>query len=188
VKKYTRILFELTTDILSTNRLSEQQMAPQPSKIMLDSLKLKMDDLDLESFEYKRLMVGAGNRVSVQDTDTLRASISAIGEFYLSNYLTWDASYIYGSNKVTDLTYNMINATKMEQSIYDHKKAWFSGDVWDMPNGDAAAFSMGVEHRRDEGWYTPDLIVQEGNSTAAQQDLTSGRTIRHQFTLSLICQ
>lgn len=159
--------------------------------------------LYFESFEYKRRMVGAGNRVSIQDTDTLRASISTIGEFDLLNGLTWDASYTHGFNKATDLTYNMINTTNVEQSIYDHQNAWFSGDslstdiiedisytdrasggnkqnllsyivsgdAWDMPNRDAGALAIGVEHRRDEGWYAPDLVVQEVDSTAAQQYL-----------------
>lgn len=40
-----------------------------------------------------------------------------------------------------------------------------------MPNRDAGALAIGVEHRRDEGWYTPDLVVQEVDSTAAQQYL-----------------
>lgn len=200
--------FELTTDILFTNRQSEQQMAPQPASIMLESSKLNLPELGFgsQSVEYKRRMVDVGNRVSVQDTDTLRASISAIGEFDLLNGLAWDVSYTYGSNRATDLTYNSINATKMKQSIYDNQDEWFSGeslsgeigedisymdrasggnkqnllsfivsgDAWDMPNGDAAAFAMGVEYRRDEGWYTPDQLVQDGDSTAAQQDSTEG--------------
>ncbi|NRA61106.1 MAG: TonB-dependent receptor plug domain-containing protein [Psychrobium sp.] len=173
--------FELNTDILFTNRQSEQQMAPQPASIMLDVSKITFPGFDnalnLDSVEYKRRLSDVGNRISVQDTDTLRASISAVGEFDLLDGLTWDLSYTYGSNKATDVTHNSINATKMEQSIYDFQNAWFSGepltsdivedisyldqasggnkqnllslivsgDAWDMPNGDVAAFAMGVE-------------------------------------------
>ncbi|MDP2561960.1 TonB-dependent receptor [Psychrobium sp. 1_MG-2023] len=207
--------FELNTDVLFTNRKSNQQMAPQPASVDLDTDKLNIPGgtpdvgipgLDLDSIEYKRRMTDAGNRIYEQDTDTLRASISAIGEFDILNGVNWELSYVHGSNEASDVTYNSINATKMEQSIYDHQDQWFSGnplsqdivddisytdvasggnkqdlasflvsgDAWEMPNGDVAAFAAGVEYRRDEGWYTPDQVVQDGDSTAAQQDATKG--------------
>ncbi|KAF1717241.1 TonB-dependent receptor domain-containing protein [Pseudoxanthomonas wuyuanensis] len=46
-----------------------------------------------------------------------------------------------------------------------------TGSLWTLPAGDLA-FAVGVEHRKEEGGFTPDAIAQSGNST----NLASGPT------------
>ncbi|KAF1696630.1 TonB-dependent receptor domain-containing protein [Pseudoxanthomonas koreensis] len=46
-----------------------------------------------------------------------------------------------------------------------------AGSLWTLPAGDLG-FAVGVEHRKEEGGFTPDAIAQSGNST----NLASGPT------------
>ena len=201
---------EVSADFMYTRRDSNQQMAPQPAGIDLDTSKLddkytehfKDDDGNLpEELLYKRRMVDAGPRIYEQATDTYRASLGLKG--YLDNDAVWDISATYGRNDSKDRVYNSIHAGNMEQSIYENQDLWFSGDPIDTAflvsedimyteeneGGNeqftlAAGYSgltendlgyaFGVESRYESGFYTPDLITQAGESTAAQQDPTSG--------------
>lgn len=134
-----------TGDILYTNRQSKQMMAPQPASVMLDVCgedgvdPAKCITLTDEmvaggvtpeegAVEYRRRMTDAGNRIYEQDTDTLRVSGGLAGSLDVHTGMDWDVSYTYGSNKATTWVHNSINATKMEQSMYDNQDAWFSGD------------------------------------------------------------
>ena len=157
--------------------------------------------LPLDTIEYRRRMEDAGPRIYGQATDTYRASVGLTG--YLSNDSQWDMSATYGRNDSKDSVANSIHAGNMEQSIYNHQDDWFSGDPMDSDflasegimyteqneGGNeqftlAAGFSgvneadigyaIGVESRFESGYYTPDLITQAGESTAAQQDPTEG--------------
>jgi len=201
---------ELSVDLMYTRRDSNQQMAPQPASIDLDTSKL--DDKYTDEFRdedgnlsdellYKRRMTDAGPRIYEQATDTYRASVGLTG--LLSNDAQWDMSATYGRNDSKDSVANSIHAGNMEKSIYEHQDDWFSGDPMDNDflasegimyteqneGGNeqfilAAGFSgvsesdlgyaVGVESRYESGYYTPDLITQAGESTAAQEDPTSG--------------
>ncbi|QOL25851.1 TonB-dependent receptor [Thalassotalea sp. LPB0316] len=154
-----------------------------------------------EELEYRRRMTDAGPRIYEQETDTYRASAGLIG--YLDNGAQWDISATYGRNDSKDRVHNSIHAGNMEQSIYNNQDLWFSRDELDRAflvsedviyteenkGGNeqfilAAGYSgttesdigyaMGVESRYESGYYTPDEITQAGESTAAQQDPTSG--------------
>jgi len=156
---------------------------------------------ELESLEYKRRMTDAGPRIYEQETDTYRASIALSG--YLDNDDQWDMSATYGRNDSKDSVANSIHAGNMEQSIYTHQDMWFSGDELSQEflvdqgimytetneggneqftlaagyNGiseNDIGYAFGVESRFESGFYTPDLITQAGESTAAQQDPTEG--------------
>jgi len=201
---------ELSVDFMYTRRESNQQMAPQPAAIELDSSLL--DDKYTEHFNdeegnlpdellYKRRMVDAGPRIYEQSTETYQAAVGLKG--YLDNDDQWDISATYGRNDAKDKVQNSIHAGNMEQSIYDNQDLWFSGeqisrDFLDSEdimyteqneggneqftlaagyNGiseNDIGYAFGIESRFESGFYTPDEITQAGESTAAQQDPTSG--------------
>ncbi|WP_394175570.1 TonB-dependent receptor plug domain-containing protein [Thalassotalea litorea] len=150
---------------------------------------------------YKRRMSDAGPRIFNQQTDTIRASVGVKG--YLENDASWDFSATYGRNDSKDQVENSIHAGNMEKSIYANQDLWFSPEpianaqliqdgisyVEENEGGNeqftlAAGYSgvtesdigyaVGVESRYESGFYTPDIITQLGESTAAQQDPTSG--------------
>ncbi len=193
-----------------TKRDSNQQMAPQPASIDLDTDKLDDkytdefvdEDGNLpDSLEYRRRMVDAGPRIYEQETDTVRASIGLSG--ILDNDDRWDVSATYGRNDSVDGVQNSIHAGNMEKSIYANQDLWFSGDEIDQDflesegilyteqnkggneqfitaagyagvTDSDIGYAMGIENRYESGYYTPDEITQKGESTAAQQDPTSG--------------
>lgn len=201
---------ELSVDFMYTRRESNQQMAPQPASIDLDTSLLDDNYTDQfkdengvlpEELEYRRRMTDAGPRIYGQETDTYRASIGLTG--YLSNDSQWDMSATYGRNDSKDSVGNSIHAGNMEKSIYKHQDDWFSGDPMSSDflasegimyteqneggneqfilaagysgvNEYDIGYAVGVESRFESGYYTPDLITQAGESTAAQQDPTEG--------------
>ncbi len=201
---------ELSIDLMYTRRESNQQMAPQPANLDLDTDLLDEKYTDQfkdedgntpDSLNYRRRMTDAGPRIYAQETDTYRASVGLTG--YLSNDSQWDMSATYGRNDSKDSVGNSIHAGNMEQSIYDHQDDWFSGDPMDSDflasegimyteeneggneqftlaagysgiNESDIGYAIGVESRFESGYYTPDLITQAGESTAAQQDPTEG--------------
>ncbi|MGS0681918.1 TonB-dependent receptor [Shewanella sp. 125m-7] len=57
-----------------------------------------------------------------------------------------------------------------EQHVFS---AGLNGELFDLDAG-AVAFAIGAEYRYESGYYTPDQIVQDGDSTSAQQDPTDG--------------
>jgi iron complex outermembrane receptor protein len=150
---------------------------------------------------YRRRMTDAGPRIYAQETDTYRASVGLTG--YLSNDSQWDMSATYGRNDSKDSVANSIHAGNMEQSIYNYQDMWFKNDGIDNEflasegimyteqneggneqftlaagfsgiNESDIGYAIGVESRFESGYYTPDLITQAGESTAAQQDPTEG--------------
>lgn len=203
---------ELSVDFMYTRRESDQQMAPQPADIALDRSKLddeyndQFDKVDedgnpINTLNYKRRMTDAGPRIYAQETDTYRASIGIKG--YLEDDSMWDISATYGRNDSKDSVQNSINATAMENSIYENQEMWFNNDgineefllnegiVYTENNEGgneqfilAAGFSgatesdigyaVGIESRFESGFYTPDELTQSGDSTAAQQFATEG--------------
>ncbi|WP_057829962.1 TonB-dependent receptor plug domain-containing protein [Colwellia sp. TT2012] len=201
---------ELSIDLMYTRRESNQQMAPQPANIDLDTALLddkytdQFKDEDgntLDSLNYRRRMTDAGPRIYGQETDTYRASVGLTG--YLSNDSQWDMSVTYGRNDSKDSVANSIHAGNMEKSIYNNQEDWFSGDPMDNAflasegimytenneggneqfilaagysgiNDADIGYAIGVESRFESGYYTPDQVTQDGESTAAQQDPTEG--------------
>ena len=163
--------------------------------------KFDKDGNPVDTLTYKRRMTDAGPRIYEQETDTYRASVGLTG--LLSNDSQWDMSATYGRNDSKDSVANSIHAGNMEKSIYQYQDDWFSGDPMNSDflasegimyteqneGGNeqftlAAGFSgvndydigyaVGVETRYESGYYTPDLITQAGESTAAQQFATEG--------------
>ncbi|MGO2478036.1 MAG: TonB-dependent receptor plug domain-containing protein [Pseudoalteromonas sp.] len=159
------------------------------------------DGVALDELNYRRRMVDAGPRIYEQKTDTYRASIAIEGT--LDNGSGWDISATYGRNDSKDSVANSIHASNMEQSIYANQATWFSGDSLDRDflvssntiyteeneggneqfilaagfNGltdNDIGYAIGIENRYESGYYTPDIITQLGQSTAAQQDPTEG--------------
>ena len=154
-----------------------------------------------DSLEYRRRMVDAGPRIYEQETDTYRVSVALQG--LLDNDASWDVSATYGRNDSKDKVENSINASRVEESIYANQALWFSGDSLDrslLTSNDSIytesneggneqfilsagysavtesdiGYAIGIENRFESGYYTPDLITQAGESTAAQQDPTEG--------------
>ena len=214
---------ELSVDFMYTRRESNQQMAPQPATLdletsqidstYLDSIQDAYDELNSEiadpddhyviddTINYRRRMTDAGPRIYEQETDTYRASIGLQG--YLENDAVWDISATYGRNDAKDRVQNSIHAGNMETSIYNNQDVWLNGKTIDnsflisegviyTENNEggneqftlAAGYSgvtesdigyaVGFETRHESGYYTPDQVTQDGESTAAQQDATDG--------------
>lgn len=201
---------ELSVDFMYTRRESNQQMAPQPAEIDLETSLL--DDKYTDHFKdengalpdeliYKRRMVDAGPRIYEQVTDTYQAAIGLKG--YLDNDDQWNISATYGRNDAKDKVQNSIHAENMKTSIYDNQDLWFSGEEISTEflayqgimyteeneggneqftlaagyNGvteSEIGYAFGVESRFESGFYTPDEIVQSGQSTAAKQAPTDG--------------
>ena len=156
---------------------------------------------ELKELEYRRRMTDAGPRIFEQETDTYHASIGLKG--YLENDAVWDISATYGRNDAKDRVQNSIHAGNMEKSIYQDQSLWFSGDPIErdillsqgiiytenneggneqftlaagysgVTEGDIG-YAVGFETRHESGYYTPDQVTQDGESTAAQQDATDG--------------
>lgn len=202
---------ELSIDAMYTRRESDQQMAPQPAAIDLDTSMLdsKYSDqfidpetgLAPDELLYKRRMTDAGPRIYGQETDTYHFSLGLQG--YLDNDDTWNMTATYGRNESKDTVQNSIHASNMEQSIYANQDLWFSPESVDKDFLEAEGimytesneggneqftlaagysgisdndigYAFGVESRFESGYYTPDLVTQAGESTAAQQDPTEG--------------
>lgn len=214
---------ELSVNFMYTRRESNQQMAPQPATLdletsqidstYLDSIQDTYDELNSEiadpddhyaiddTINYRRRMTDAGPRIFEQETDTYRASIGLKG--YLENDAVWDISATYGRNDAKDRVQNSIHAGNMETSIYNNQDVWLNGKAIEnsfliaegviyTENNEggneqftlAAGYSgvtesdigyaVGFETRHESGYYTPDQVTQDGESTAAQQDATDG--------------
>jgi iron complex outermembrane receptor protein len=201
---------QFNIDLMYTRRNSDQQMAPQPANIDLDTSKLDTQYTDQfkdengmtpDELNYRRRMVDAGPRIYEQTTDTYRFSLGLEG--LLDNDATWDVSVTYGRNDSVDKVQNSIHAGNMEADIYVNQDVWFSGESIDTAYLQDAGimytesnkggneqfimaaglsgitefdlgYAVGIENRFESGFYTPDLITQAGESTAAQQDPTSG--------------
>jgi len=163
--------------------------------------KFDKDGNPVDTLTYKRRMTDAGPRIYEQETDTYRASVGLTG--LLSNDSQWDMSATYGRNDSKDSVANSIHAGNMEKSIYQYQDDWFSGDPMNSDflasegimyteqneggneqftlaagysgvNDYDIGYAVGVETRYESGYYTPDLITQAGESTAAQQFATEG--------------
>ncbi len=126
---------EFSADFMYTRRESNQQMAPQPAAIDLDTSMLDEKYTDLFKDEngytpdellYKRRMVDAGPRIYEQITDTYQAALGLNG--FLANDDQWSISATYGRNDAKDKVQNSIHAGNMEKSIYENQDLWFSGD------------------------------------------------------------
>ncbi|MEL4281803.1 MULTISPECIES: TonB-dependent receptor plug domain-containing protein [Shewanella] len=154
--------------------------------------------------QYNRRMKDVGPRIYNQDTDTWRLSAGLAGSLDVHTGMNWNVDYTFGKNEAKTGVANSINATLMANSIYADPYAWFegspltdemkdvsydqqetggneqqtlsaglNGELFDLSAG-AVGFAIGAEYRRESGFYNPDAIVVAGDSTAAQQDPTSG--------------
>ncbi|WP_068545934.1 TonB-dependent receptor plug domain-containing protein [Thalassotalea crassostreae] len=153
--------------------------------------------------QYKRRMTGAGPRVYSQETDTLRVSAALSGYLENDDSWDISATYGRNESKdeVANSVHgtNMTNSI----SDMANKDIWFSPEEVDQAflqandilyteknkggneqltltagySGIAEndiGYAFGVESRYESGYYTPDLVTQQGDSTAAQQDKTDG--------------
>jgi len=154
-----------------------------------------------DTLNYRRRMTDAGPRISEQETHTYRISAGLKG--YLDNDDTWEMSATYGKNESKDSVQNSINEMNMITSIYANQEQWFSGNaierdllveqdvIYTQKNEGGneqftiamgysglsesdISYAFGIENRYESGYYTPDQVVQSGQSTSAQQDPTDG--------------
>jgi len=165
---------ELAVDFMYTRRESNQQMAPQPADIDLDSSQLDSKYTDHfqdedgnvpEELRYKRRMTDAGPRIYEQETDTYRASIGLIG--YLDNDAQWDISATYGRNDSKDKVQNSIHAGNMEDSIYANQDLWFSGDDLDRD----FLINEGVIYTEENEGGNEQFILAAGYSGTTENDI-----------------
>jgi iron complex outermembrane receptor protein len=71
---------------------------------------------------------------------------------------------------IDDISFTEQNSGGNEQHTFS---AGLNGELFDLDAG-AVAFAIGAEYRYESGYYTPDQVIQDGDSTAAQQDATDG--------------
>ncbi|WP_371376287.1 TonB-dependent receptor plug domain-containing protein [Thalassotalea aquiviva] len=155
----------------------------------------------IDTLEYRRRMVDAGPRIYAQETNTYRISAGLKG--YLDNDDTWEMSATYGRNDAKSSMANATHSKNLEQSIYAHQDLWFSGNTIDRDflvdenviyteeneggneqftlsmvysgvSESDIGYAFGIENRFESAFYTPDIYTQKGESTAAQQDPTTG--------------
>jgi iron complex outermembrane receptor protein len=165
---------ELSVDFMYTRRESNQQMAPQPANIDLDTAQLDAKYSDQfkdeagntpSELNYRRRMTDAGPRIYEQETDTYRASIGIKG--YLENDSIWDISATYGRNDSKDRVQNSIHAGNMEQSIYDNQDLWFSGE----PIDNSFLVSEGVIYTENNEGGNEQFTLAAGFSGVTESDI-----------------
>lgn len=175
---------QLNFDLMYTRRDSNQQMAPQPANIDLDTSKL--DDKYTDQFKdenddtpdelnYRRRMSDAGPRIFEQTTDTYRASLGIQG--LLDNDAQWDLSVTYGRNDSEDKVQNSIHAGNMEQSIYDNQDLWFSGESIDSE----FLASEGIMYTETNKGGNEQFIMSAGLSGVTESDLGYAVGIENRF-------
>ncbi|UCX04800.1 TonB-dependent receptor [Shewanella glacialimarina] len=71
---------------------------------------------------------------------------------------------------IDDISFTEQNSGGNEQHTFS---AGLNGELFDLDAG-AVAFAIGAEYRYESGYYTPDQVIQDGDSSAAQQDATDG--------------
>ncbi|UJF20666.1 TonB-dependent receptor plug domain-containing protein [Shewanella sp. OMA3-2] len=71
---------------------------------------------------------------------------------------------------IDDISFTEQNSGGNEQHTFS---TGLNGELFDLDAG-AVAFAIGAEYRYESGYYTPDQVIQDGDSTAAQQDATDG--------------
>lgn len=173
-----------SVDLMYTRRDSNQQLAPQPASIELNTALL--DDIYTNAFtnengtlpntlEYRRRMVDAGPRIYEQKTDTYRASVALNG--MLNNDASWDISATYGRNDSKDTVLNSIHASNMEQSIYANQALWFSGETI---NQDLLLSSKSVYTESNKGG-NEQFILAAGYSGLTQNDIGYALGIENRF-------
>jgi iron complex outermembrane receptor protein len=176
---------ELSLDFMYTRRESNQQMAPQPASILLDTAKLDAKYTDLfkdeagntpEELEYRRRMTDAGPRIYQQETDTYRASLGLKG--YLENDAIWDISATYGRNDSKDSVQNSIHAGNMQTSIYKDQELWFSGK----PIDNNYLASEGVIYTENNEGGNEQFTLAAGYSGVTENDIgyAIGLETRHE--------
>jgi iron complex outermembrane receptor protein len=198
---------ELNVDFMYTRRESDQQMAPQPADIDLDTSKINetylgkvqnaYDELNSDitdpddhyvigdELNYRRRMTDAGPRIYSQETDTYRASIGIKG--YLEDDSTWDISATYGRNDSKDSVQNSINATAMEQSIYDNQDIWFNDCSAEasVPTCQSAdndfLMAEGITYTEENEGGNEQFILSAGFSGSTESDIGYAVGIENRF-------
>ncbi|WP_350433049.1 TonB-dependent receptor [Shewanella sp. H8] len=81
----------------------------------------------------------------------------------------------FSGDSLTDAIVNDISYTDNSNGGNELNvvSAGLNGELFDVSAG-AVAFAIGAEYRYESGYYNPDEITIAGDSTAAQQDATSG--------------
>jgi len=165
---------EVSADLMYTRRESNQQMAPQPAAIDLDTSQL--DDKYTDPFKgengelpdellYKRRMADGGPRIYDQTTDTFRVSAGIKG--YLDNDGMWDVNATYARNESKDNVQNSIHAGNMEQSIYENQDMWFSGSSLEK----SFLESEGILYTEQNEGGNEQFILSAGLSGSTESDL-----------------
>ncbi|WP_163933402.1 TonB-dependent receptor [Paraferrimonas sp. SM1919] len=135
-----------TADFMYTKRISHQQLAPEPAKVMLnvcqegsgtpgvDCIEMTPDmvagGITPDKFgrlEYRRRMTDLGPRIYEQDVDTFRLSAGFDGYIDAHEGLNWDVSYTLGYNEAKSYVHNSIDGTAMKQSMYQNPNEWVGG-------------------------------------------------------------
>jgi len=80
-----------------------------------------------------------------------------------------------GVGGITQDMLDFSSFTAHDEYSYTQKNYYanFSGDLFDLPAG-ALGFSVGAEHRTEEGYDSPDALINSGNTTGNQRTATSG--------------
>jgi iron complex outermembrane receptor protein len=80
-----------------------------------------------------------------------------------------------GVGSITPEMLNFVSFTAHDEYNYTQKNYYanISGDVIDLPGG-ALGFSFGLEHRTEDGYDSPDALINSGNTTGNARTATAG--------------
>ncbi|GLP96156.1 TonB-dependent receptor [Paraferrimonas sedimenticola] len=117
------------TELLYTKRQSAQQMAPAPvTGVVIPNEILPEGPWGDKDIEYRRRMSEAGPRTFEQDTDTYRIVVGLEGYLDVGRGIDWDLSYNYGRNDAVSYANNLVQTSKMLESVGSNPLEWMSGD------------------------------------------------------------
>ncbi len=80
-----------------------------------------------------------------------------------------------GVGSITPEMLNFVSFTAHDEYQYTQKNYYanVSGDLFDLPGG-ALGFSFGLEHRTEDGYDSPDALINSGNTTGNARTATNG--------------
>ena len=80
-----------------------------------------------------------------------------------------------GVGSITPEMLNFVSFTAHDEYNYTQKNYYanISGDLFDLPGG-PLGFSFGLEHRTEDGYDSPDALINSGNTTGNARTATAG--------------
>lgn len=125
--------------------------------------------LDVHSgFNWDASYTYGNNKAKTQVANSINATNMQASVY--GNQGDWFSGAPLTQGIIDDISFTEQNRGGNEQHTFS---TGLNGELFDL-NAGAVAFAIGAEYRYESGYYTPDQVIQNGDSTAAQQDATEG--------------